>query len=228
MLKDILPKSIVIRTDLGCKSLEPYSLHSKPLTVHNSRSRMHWSKSNNDLEVNDEIWNCFRFNFLLANVQKPQIIFPAKKYYPNFFGLNNLYHNKESAKLVNHKTKRSQTFNLSYFFIDDKKETRNAFHDAMLWLILIAQFNLVILAPSRVRIWYKSSIFYEISKTSSSSLFPIISATRSDFLQLTSIIFFLAKNQAWNHSFSLKNDISNWIFGAKIQFKIEIRKNVWV
>ena len=121
MLKDVLPKSIVIRTDLGSKSLEPYSLHSKPLTVHNSRSRMHWSKSNNDLEVNDEIWNCFRFNFLLAKVQKPQIIFPAKKYYPNFFGLNNLYHNKESAKLVNHKTKCSQTFNLSYFLLMTKK-----------------------------------------------------------------------------------------------------------
>ena len=64
------------------------------------------------------------------------------------------------------------------------------------------------------RIWYKSSIFYEISKTLSSSLFPIISATRSDFLQLTSIIFLLAKNQAWNHSFSFKK----WHFQFQLNF----------
>ena len=101
------------------------------------------------------------------------------------------------------------------FFIDDKKETRNAFHDAMLWLILIAQFNLVILAPSRVRIWYKSSIFYEISKTSSSlNHFRNTLWFLSFFLQLTSIIFFLAKNQAWNHSFSFKK----WHFQFQLNF----------
>ena len=82
--------------------------------------------------MKSEIASEFRFNFLLAIVQKPQIIFPAKKYYPNFFGLNNLYHNKESAKLVNHKTKCSQTFNLSAFFIDDKKDKTKCIYDAML------------------------------------------------------------------------------------------------
>ena len=77
--------------------LEPCSLHSKSLTVHNSSSRMHWSKSNNDLEVNDEI-GCFlkllpiQFSFSIievAKVQNHKIIFPDAKNYPYFFGLNN-------------------------------------------------------------------------------------------------------------------------------------------
>ena len=55
------------------------------------------------------------------------------------------------------------------------------------------------------RIWYKSSIFYEISKTSSFlNHFRNTLWFLSFSLQLTSIIFFLAKNQAWNHSFSIK------------------------
>ena len=75
--------------------LKPCSLHSKSLTVHNSR--MHWSKSNNDLEVNDEI-GCFlkllpiQFSFSIievAKVQNHKIIFPDAKNYPYFFGLNN-------------------------------------------------------------------------------------------------------------------------------------------
>ena len=139
---------------------------------------MHWSKSNNDLEVNDEIWNCFRFNFLLAKVQKPQIIFPAKKYYPNFFGLNNLYHNKESAKLVNHKTKCSQTFNLWNFLLMTKK--RQEMHFMMqccdwFWLlnsILSFWHHLAFASDTKV-------LFF--TRFQKLLLLSIISATRSDF-----------------------------------------------
>ena len=65
------------------------------------------------------------------------------------------------------------------------------------------------------RIWYKSSIFYEISKTSSLNHFRNTLWFLSFFLQLTSIIFFLAKNQAWNHSFSFKK----WHFQFQLNFR---------
>ena len=109
-----------------------------------------------------------------------------------------MYHNKESAKLVNHKTKCSQTFNLSAFLLMTKKIRRNAFMMQCcdwFWLLnsILSFWHHL---SNASRIWYKSSIFYGTNSSLSFQSFPQHALISSIFLTVNFNYFLLSKKSS--------------------------------